>query len=245
MGRSTVLRATCEQQPFVPVCVLGMHRSGTSCLTGSLQKAGLDLGNHSSWNRFNQRGNRENPEINDLHDDLLAYNGGSWDAPPQRVHWSPAHEERARRILSTYPQDVRWGFKDPKTLPALQGWRRILDPLQLIGIFRHPLLVAYSLAKRNKVPLQRGLALWQHYNRLLLAEHEKHPFPLLYFGWDEETLHEKLNQALPGLGLSPVPPDDRFFTRELRHYEAISPEHENEMPESVLRLFQTLQFLTL
>jgi hypothetical protein len=240
-----VFPQTHGQQVFVPVCVLGMHRSGTSCLTGSLQKAGLDLGNHSSWNRFNQRGNRENPEINDLHDDLLAFNGGSWDAPPERLQWGTEHEERARRIAATYPPDVRWGFKDPKTLTALEGWRRILGPLQLVGIYRHPVLVAYSLAKRNKVPLKKGLALWQHYNRLLLVEHDKHPFPLLCFDWDEETFHAKLNEVLPALGLSPVPPDDRFFTRELRHYETISPEHEQEMPETVSRLFETLQSRTL
>ena len=32
------------------VCILGMHRSGTSCLTGSLQQAGLFLGDCHTWN---------------------------------------------------------------------------------------------------------------------------------------------------------------------------------------------------
>lgn len=238
------LRAN-EQQSFVPICVLGMHRSGTSCLTGSLQKAGLNLGNHSEWNRFNQRGNRENPEIHKLHDDLLEYNGGSWDAPPELLRWSSEHGQRAREIIATYPRDVRWGFKDPKTLLALEGWQRILGRLQLVGIYRHPVLVAYSLRERNKIPLERGLALWQYYNGLLLDEYEKHPFPLLYFGWDEETFHEKLNQVLPDLGLSPVPRENRFFTAELRHQETVSPEHEKAIPASVLRLFDVLQSLTL
>ncbi|HBM84618.1 MAG TPA: sulfotransferase family protein, partial [Halieaceae bacterium] len=31
-------------QPRRVIAILGMHRSGTSCLTGSLQEAGLELG---------------------------------------------------------------------------------------------------------------------------------------------------------------------------------------------------------
>ena len=58
-----------------------MHRSGTSCLTGSLEAAGLYLGNIQTWNPFNLKGNRENQEIVDLHDLILADNGGSWDSP--------------------------------------------------------------------------------------------------------------------------------------------------------------------
>jgi hypothetical protein len=207
--------------PHGVVCVLGMHRSGTSCLAGSLQRAGLSLGDHSTWNPFNQRGNRENPAINDLHDALLAANGGAWDDPPESLVWEPRHIERAREIIATYPQDRRWGFKDPKTLQAIDGWRALLGEMIQVGIFRHPVPVAQSLHHRNRVPLDRAFALWRHYNQRLLAEHDRRSFPLLSFDWDEETFHEKLNLVLPGLGLQPLgdSEEDRFFARELRHHE--------------------------
>ena len=59
------------------ICVLGMHRSGTSCLVGSLQKAGLHLGKHHTWNRYNRKGNRENQDIVDLNRAVLEFSGGS------------------------------------------------------------------------------------------------------------------------------------------------------------------------
>lgn len=40
------------------VIVLGMHRSGTSCLTGLLQQAGVALGNVVKEAAHNKKGNR-------------------------------------------------------------------------------------------------------------------------------------------------------------------------------------------
>ena len=53
------------------LAVLGMHRSGTSALIGSLQAAGLHLGKHNTWNAHNLKGNRENNDIVQLHEELL------------------------------------------------------------------------------------------------------------------------------------------------------------------------------
>ena len=83
-------------QPRRVIAILGMHRSGTSCLTGSLQNAGLFLGEHHTWNKHNRRGNRENQNIVDLHDAILEANGGTWDSPPEHVRWRDEHVARAR-----------------------------------------------------------------------------------------------------------------------------------------------------
>jgi len=64
------------------IAVLGMHRSGTSCLTGLLEDAGVPLGDVQKENPHNPLGNQENLRIMHLHDAVLAANGGSWDAPP-------------------------------------------------------------------------------------------------------------------------------------------------------------------
>lgn len=223
------------------VCVLGMHRSGTSCLTGSLQLAGLDLGgNHSTWNPHNRRGNRENPEINDFHDDLLASNGGSWDDPPERVEWKERHVRRARRIVADYPSDRRWGFKDPKTLTAIEGWRELLGPLCRVGIFRDPVLVARSLWRRNTMPFDRAVDLWIHYNARLLREWERRPFPLLSFDLDGDAFHSALNRALPEIGLEPLATDTRFFTAELRHDASDEPDRP-PLPVEARTLYRKLR----
>jgi hypothetical protein len=59
------------------ISVLGMHRSGTSSLVGSLEEAGVFLGNVQRVNPNNPKGNLEHLKIMKLHDDLLAENGGS------------------------------------------------------------------------------------------------------------------------------------------------------------------------
>ena len=45
------------------VIILGMHRSGTSCLTGCLKEYGLHLGDVSESNKHNKKGNQENKEV--------------------------------------------------------------------------------------------------------------------------------------------------------------------------------------
>ena len=115
--------------------ILGMHRSGTSCLTGSLQEAGLFLGEHHTWNKHNEKGNRENQSIVDLHDEILAANGGAWDSPPQGdVAWSDAHIQRARELLGEYGEEPVFGFKDPRALLALEGWKSLYPSIEFVGI---------------------------------------------------------------------------------------------------------------
>jgi hypothetical protein len=204
------------------ICVLGMHRSGTSCLVGSLQKAGLQLGKHHTWNRYNQKGNRENQDIVDLNDDILAHNGGSWQSPPRKITWSEDHLTRARAIVSSFPPHSRWGFKDPRALLTFPMWRLALeDKYQRVGIFRHPLAVAASLGYRHgtsALPEEKSLELWYIYNRKLLEEYKRSPFPVLCFDWEEQQFHDKLAVVQEQLGLAAVTDDARFYSSQLKNY---------------------------
>jgi hypothetical protein len=227
-------------QPKV-ICVLGMHRSGTSCLTGSLQAAGLQLGKHHTWNRYNTRGNRENQDFVDFHEDLLAANGGSWDRPPRRLNYSAADVARARDLVTGF-EDERWGFKDPRAMLALHLWNRVIPDAQYVGIFRHPLAVRDSLQRRDaRTTEETCLKLWFHYNRLLYREYRRRPFPLLCFDWDEETFHDKLNSVISDLGLAPLSPEQRFYSNELRNF---SPGEESSLPWRLRRLYGKLRGAT-
>jgi len=64
------------------VAVLGMHRSGTSWLAGSLQDLGLEMGEVSTRDPHNLKGNRESPVLMEIHDGVLVDSGGSWKRPP-------------------------------------------------------------------------------------------------------------------------------------------------------------------
>lgn len=202
-----------------PIMVVGMHRSGTSFLTGSLQQAGLELGKHSAWNPHNLKGNRENLDIVAFHDKMLATRGLAWDNPPSEpIQWSSREKSKAVDLLADYKGVPRWGFKDPRSLLVVDGWLEMIPDLKFIGIFRHPSAVAQSLDARGGMPREKALELWRVYNEKLLELHRKYAFPLLSFDEDEATLHEKLNAVLQEFGLPPLH-EDRFFSAELKHHQ--------------------------
>lgn len=226
-----------EPAPNHAVAVLGMHRSGTSALAGCLEEAGVFLGEVRSANRANPRGNRENLRIIALHKALLKRNGGAWDRPPERVAWSRRACWRRDRIIRSFARHPVWGFKDPRALLCLDGWLEALPELRCVGIFRHPVLVARSLERRNGFPLERGLALWLDYNRRLLHYHDLLDFPLLSFDEDGPVFLDKVKQVVAGLGLGLEPDRIGFFNPDFRHQlEAASP----QLPAQCAQLYGEL-----
>lgn len=219
-----------------PVIVLGMHRSGTSFLTGSLQLAGLDLGNHSTWNPHNRKGNRENGDIVAFQDAVLAARGHAWDNPPgDPVIWTQDEQARAAEVIAAYDRTGPWGFKDPRTLLMAEAWTRFYPEARFVGIFRNPVAVCRSLMRRSPIPEAEAYALWEAYNRRLLAVHERRPFPLLCFDVPEAVLHEKLNRVLPELGLKPLR-REVFFSPDLKHHDSVA----EIIPEPLRPLYAAL-----
>ncbi|MEQ8265289.1 hypothetical protein [Pseudohaliea sp.] len=199
------------------IAVVGMHRSGTSCLTGSLQRAGLVLGEVHEWNRYNLKGNRENQAIVDLNDAVLAASGGSWDAPPTRVHWRAAHKARAREILASLADAPVAGFKDPRTLLVIDGWLEVYPAMEFVGVFRHPAAVAASLANRSEMARDVAYGLWEAYNKRLLALRRGRGFPLVDFDIDAEGYRATVEQLAGELGLDATAvAEEPFFEEGLR-----------------------------
>jgi hypothetical protein len=237
------------------LCVLGMHRSGTSCLTGSLQQGGLFLGKHHTWNEYNRKGNRENQDVVNLHEAIFKANGLDWQHPLRPASWKtlwrhpapvwqPQHIDRALDIIGEYADQPLWGFKDPRTLMLLNVWHRLVPEMEFVGIYRHPMAVAQSLASRPAMPvsIEDGLRMWYEYNSALLAEYRRKPFPLLCFDWDEEPFHHALDALHQQLQLEPVPVDQRFYTKSLHKQMA---DATSSLPSPVRKLYEQLQNVAL
>ena len=210
------------------VCaILGMHRSGTSWLAGSLEQLGLALGDVSEEDPHNVKGNRESPVLRQIHEGVLRDNGGSWKRPPSRVAWSPDR----RAALAAHIEDMNrrhrlWGFKDPRALLLLDEWRRqVPDGLVRVGIYRHPRAVHRSLESRKKrfIP-RRSFRVWRAYNRRLVAEHRREPFPLLRFDVDSDVLFAGLVDAAAAVGLDASGDPSEFFDPSLVHNRDASAE---------------------
>lgn len=231
--------STTSAAPARVFAVLGMHRSGTSCLTGSLQRAGLQLGRHHTWNRHNPKGNRENQDVVDLHEAVLVANGASWDEPPTHVEWHAEHLDRARALLAEHAEHPNWGFKDPRALLVLDGWTQLVD-IEPVGIFRHPVSVVESLASRGAFPREKALDLWLAYNRALLDHHRRMPFPVVSFDVDPDQFADEVDRVVEELGLNPIAAGDRFFAEELRTNDKF---RDAEVPAEAAEVYAALRAL--
>lgn len=226
------------------ICVLGMHRSGTSCLTGIMQNFGVELGEVFTENLYNKRGNRENYRIVVLNDHLFATNQCSWDNPRVVTRWTGQEAAERDRIIAELrnKRSKHWGFKDPRALFTLPFWLEAIKNPKFIGTFRHPHRVALSLNHRDGTAFEDGWKLWQIYNRRLLELAKLHGFALVDF--DQETdvyLGDTLNK-LVALGLDPklAPRAREFFAPGLRTQMDSNIDVER-LPADVLDLYQQLQ----
>lgn len=219
------------------VLIVGMHRSGTSCLTGCLEDAGLALGDVNRRAPHNLKGNLENQRVMALHEDLLAQAGGSWHSPPPEVTWNQEHRERRDEIIADYQGLGTFGIKDPRTLLVLEGWIEALPNLGLVGTFRHPAAVARSLQARNGFSVGRGMRLWAYYNRLLLEYHADFAFDLISFDLPPEDYRRRLGTIARGLALEPLDGGSQFFDAQLRN---AGTDLTQQMPSDIARILSAL-----
>ncbi len=199
------------------VAILGMHRSGTSCLTGLLGEAGVFLADVSRSNPYNKKGNHERRDIMILHDRVLAASDGSWDSPPDLpVSWPERDIAELERLISDYAGHPIWAFKDPRSLLLLEGWLQAVPTLKLIGTFRHPQAVAISLNQRSTMPERQCFDLWLTYNSRLLQFHDRYGFDLMNFDLNADQYLATARAAMERLGLDIQDRRFEFYEESLR-----------------------------
>lgn len=221
------------------LAILGMHRSGTSSLTGSLEKAGLYLGDRdvAGKGKWNARGNRESKVLMQLHEQLLNENGGSWDHPPAVVRWDAQQRATRDKFIRSRSTHRRWGFKDPRTVLVMDGWLEAVPGLRMVGTVRNPAAVARSLQRRagSGSPAD-WLQLWLDYNERLLGLYEARPFPIIDFDLPADRYQHRLGHLIEELGLQRPEGNDEFFESSLRSPEQPGP----ELPERVQTVYGRL-----
>jgi hypothetical protein len=162
------------------VYIVGVHRSGTSAITRTVNLMGVPLSDpHDLIDAVassNPTGHWESGALLEMNDRVLAALGGTWSAPPiLPPGWEQsaavAHlRPEARRLFGDIYKTRRWAWKDPRICLTLPFWRSCTAAEAVaILVVRNPLEIANSLKTRNGFPVRYGLALWERYMRIALG----------------------------------------------------------------------------
>lgn len=218
------------------IVVLGMHRSGTSALTGVLGCLGHALPRKPiPSGPDNERGFWESEAIRDLNEAIFEQLGVTWrglETIDPGALFAPDFNWAGRRaaeiLREEFPDGAVPVIKDPRISRLLPLWVDVLDKTTPRTVFafsvREPLEVAQSLAARNQMTLDHGLLLWARY--YLDAESQTRGKPRGFVDYsalldDWRGAIERLASAT-GLNFdaSNLPCDEieAYLSRDLRHH---------------------------
>ena len=184
------------------ILILGMHRSGTSAITGTLNFLDVYLGSDlMNPGKENPKGFFENKHILELNKKLLKDTYGNWDFPfySQSDVFSQIHIISLEKLLKKEfkGKDI-FAIKDPRLVYLFPLYRKVLCNLdvdiKIIIPYRNPKEVANSLGVRNQFSNEKGLLLWAHH--ILMSEKNSRTWPRVFTMYDDLVLspHKVIKQ---------------------------------------------------
>lgn len=219
-----------------PICILGMHRCGTSLTTSVLQQLGFSQSDPEKLlppNQFNPEGYWENSVLTAMNDEILKRLGGSWHEPPVMTRgWEQSTElfdlrAKAEGLLAEeFGGRPDWVWKDPRISLTLPFWLPFLPPeTRFVICYRNPAEVCRSLQERDGFLPLKGSFLWQHYLvSAIVATAGRPRFFMRFEGWfdpnDSEIdrlAHFAANMKIEGQTQTKI----RSYLKEsLRHHQS-------------------------
>ena len=187
------------------VIVLGMHRSGTSMVSGILQYLNVDMGEDllgKQWS--NPLGHFEDLDFLNLNQEILASAGGSWNNPPKyeeiialKDKYKLAIQELINR-KNIRNSSKYWGWKDPRTSLTIDLYLPYISHPYVIWCHRDPGAISISLQNRNQVQPSKSLTLTNYYNNQIKEFTLRYPEVSVL-----SVVYEDVINA-PGLGIDKI-----------------------------------------
>ena len=229
--------------------ILGMHRSGTSLLTGLLSQVGVKMGKrlYAPQKGVNEKGFWEHEDIVDTHDELLLNLGSQWDdLLPLRDRWwedqaiQPFVARLDKLVRRDFANAYIWALKDPRMCRLLPLWIPLLEARRAKPTFicmnRNPFEVVASLQKRDGFSKEKALVLWLSHS--LSAEFHSRGLPRIFVDFDQivknpaevlSKIEREANLVFPVSIKEAKENINGFVSPGLRHHKAdASLKHEDE-----------------
>ena len=173
------------------ILVLGMHRSGTSALTGVLSLLDVYLADTTKGDVNNPKGYFENWKVQQLNDKIFSSINSSWHDEFFNLNKieNIAFEVSALTdiLKSNFEYSAKFAIKDPRVCFLFPLWeaalKRLKIDIKIILPYRNPIEVANSLNKRDGMSLEKGMLLWAYH--FLLAEKFSRGYDRVFVGFDE------------------------------------------------------------
>jgi SAM-dependent methyltransferase len=239
-GSSNKRRRPLKKRPSFDrkaILVLGMHRSGTSALSGLLATIGCDgPANPMPATSMNPKGYFESDPIYRLHEEMFLSAGTSWDDfrpfPQDWLHSPKADEFRSKMqevVASEYGDSSLFVVKDPRICRIVPFWSDVLvgmgiQPLA-VHTHRNPLEVATSLVERDLMDRAYGEFLWLCH--VIEAEHGSRQLPRAFTSYDRllknwvpevRRLSKALGLTWPRFTAANASTHENFVEPKLRHF---------------------------
>jgi hypothetical protein len=213
------------------VCILGMHRSGTSVVARCINLLGAYLGEDVDFIpplSDNPKGYWERNDVVDFDMRLLDKMKTTWNTSvplPKNWHRSdeikPFRDELFGFIKDTFSDHSLWAWKDPRISLLLPIWRDVLNEmdiqLSVVSVIRNPLDVASSLKKRDGFSYDKSFGIWFNYNISILKTMFDLPYVLIHFDRLINDWEFELRKCAIGLGIA-WPSDDSQLREKMNAF---------------------------
>lgn len=242
--------------------VLGMHRSGTSALTGALARFGAYVGEADELlpaASDNAAGFFERKDVIEVTQGLLNGGGGDWwrlarlDLDTVPADTLATCRGRFSEIVEKLDRQGAWVIKDPRLCLILPCLLDLLDRPVAVIVHRNPLDVARSLHRRDGIAVAEGLALWEAYYRRAL--HDTRHIPRIVISYEAlcenpQAVLSDLVGDLKSLGITSLQSPDAKSARDavpasLQHHATSAQETDDFLLAGQRELVEILRAGTL
>lgn len=167
------------------IIVLGMHRSGTSVVSGILAHLGVEMNGSEAPYVSNVRGHFEDQDFIAFNERILNKHQSSWENPPQDdTEISPNLLKEAQTLIKRKEKDM-WGWKDLRTVLTLDYYLPGLKNPFFIFVSREKKDVAKSLKRRNGLTKEKSFDLINQYEKHLeRAKVKTSEYPQLFISME-------------------------------------------------------------